>query len=431
MGQTERPGLQWTVDTLYTTPIWAKEPSVAAIQRVCCRVLGASSCGVEFLASGTYNKTYTVTRPGEEQLIMRVMLPVDPGKKTRGEVTTLRLLGEKTEIPVARVVAYNDSSTDEIGYEWILMNRMPGQPLYRHWRKMSMEEKAALVEQVAKYQAQLFRCNMSTEPCLRGIGTLGANETPGDEVGPLVSHLFVTGDHFNYDVSHGPFSCSHDWLRACMDVVIREQEDIIANAEDESERDDANEDLLVTRQIEELLPILFPEPDRSRQRHLWEQTVIWHDIDLSDILVDGGKITAIIGWELVSAMPLWVAGQFPDFLTGADREEEPDRAGYLDENPDDKFPNPKGLDNEGKNILYWDHLMEFEQTQLRRVYAAKIQSLWPEWTEQQEERAKADLLNAVSTISIGWVFEGMVRWSNAIKRGEKVPLRDILTPKIS
>jgi aminoglycoside phosphotransferase len=432
MGPAERPGLLWTDRGFNTTPIWATEPSVAAIQQVCCRVLGTSSCNVEFLASGAYNKVYAVTQPGKEQLIMRVTLPVDPGKKTRGEVATLRLLKEKTEIPVPQVVAYNDSSTDEIGFEWILMSCMAGQPLRRHWRKMSMEQKVALVAQVVEYQAQLFRCKVSAEPFFRGIGTLGTNETAGDELGPLVSQLFVTGNYFDHDVFHGPFSCGHDWLRAYLDVIIRTQEDDVANARNEDDRDDANNDLQVTKQLEELLPILFSGPDGSSQHHPWEQTVIWHDdLGLRNILVDGGKITAIIDWEFVSAMPLWVAGQFPYFLTGADREEEPDRATYSAENQYDRCDGLEALDNEGKTVLYWEHRMEYEQTQLRRVYSEKMQRLWPEWTKQQEEYTKADLLTAVSLIASGWIFKGIVKWADAIKRGEKVLLTDILRPKIS
>jgi hypothetical protein len=37
-----------------------------------------------------------------------VSLPVDPGAKTRGEVATLQLVRRKTDVPVPRVIAFDD-----------------------------------------------------------------------------------------------------------------------------------------------------------------------------------------------------------------------------------------------------------------------------------------------------------------------------------
>ncbi|KAH8671475.1 phosphotransferase enzyme family-domain-containing protein [Xylariales sp. PMI_506] len=333
---------------------------------------------------------------------MRVTLPVDPGRKTRGEVATLQLVTDKTTLPVPEVIAYDDSSTNEIEYEWILMELMLGRPVHEHWRQMSMEQKETLVKEVAGFQAQLLGCTPSIpEESFRGIGTLGAACDKGTAViGPLVSQLFCTGDNYNYPVPRGPFSCTYNWLRAYLDVIIRSQQDAMANAEDDEDREDAENDLKMTKRLEDLLPILFTQETES------ERTVLWHDdLNLHNILVDAnGRITAVIDWEFVSTMLLWVAGQFPNFLSGTTREEEPYRNQYSDASPgcgqDD-------LDNEGKNELYWIHRMEFEQTQLRKVYAESMRSLWPEWTEQQAEYLKIDFLDAESTIASGWVFKLM------------------------
>lgn len=51
-----------------------------------------------------------------------------------------------------------------------------------------------------------------------------------------------------------------------------------------------------------------------------------------------------------------------------------------------------GLDNEGKNELYWIHLMEYEQTQLRKAYAARMQQLHEAWdVEVKDDVLKQDM----------------------------------------
>jgi len=87
-----------------------------------------------------------------------------------------------------------------------------------------------------------------------------------------------------------------------------------------------------------------------------------------------GKLTAVIDWECVSALSLWRACQIPVLLQGRGRDEEPYWEDYAVDEPGDEVedePAPDVLDNEGVNSLYWDHLLEYEQTQLRRLFVTK------------------------------------------------------------
>lgn len=102
---------------------------------------------------------------------MRVSLPVEPVNKTRGEVATLRWIRGHTDMPVPEVISFNASSDDEIGFEWILMELMPGDSAYKRWRGMSMSQKTALVERMAEFQGQLMNSYL-TKGAFRGIGTL-------------------------------------------------------------------------------------------------------------------------------------------------------------------------------------------------------------------------------------------------------------------
>ena len=118
----------------------------------------------------------------------------------------------------------------------------------------------------------------------------------------------------------------------------------------------------------------------------------------------------------------------PEFLRGASREVKPDRNCYTDvdkayygEEPDD------GLDNEGKTELYWIHLMEYEQTQLRKVYAARMRHLRPGWDLEVEENSlKVDFLHAVLRCGSGFYLGRIEQWVDAVERREFLPLMDVL-----
>lgn len=139
---------------------------------------------------------------------------------------------------------------------------------------------------------------------------------------------------------------------------------------------------------------------------------------------DEGKIGAIIDWECVSAMPQWLATQMPRFLEGPTRANEPKRQNYADEALQDNEDTI--LDNEGKNQLYWIHLMEYEQTQLRKVYHERMCQLQPGWDATAKESIlKEDFFNAMNVIRDGFFLKRTAQWIDAVERSEFPRLMDI------
>ncbi|KAK2028995.1 kinase-like protein [Colletotrichum zoysiae] len=442
MSKPPRDGLAWEDGGFELEPRWTREPSVTAIEKVCrgqLNIQDADSCEVSFYAAGAFNKLYLVQTNGNK-LLMRVSLPVDPGDKTRGEVATLRWLRHRTSTPVPRVFAFDDSNNNEIGFEWILMELMPGMSAYKRWRGLSMAQKTRLVEKVAEYQADVIsQCRGS-----RTIGTLRFDaiknreehqeqQEQEDHATPsrYVSLVFFWGDNFDYDVPRGPFRSSHDWLSSFLRIVILDYKKGIQEAEDEDDREYAQSGVDVSEKLLVLLPKIFPV-----LQHPPEHTVIWHDdLSLQNILVDDdGEITAVLDWECVSTMPSWVATQVPKFLIGAAREEEPERDRYGDASPGENGSGSNGsdaddeeLDNEGKTELYWIHLMEFEQTQLRKVYAARMQQSHPDWaTRVEDSLLKTDFLEAIHRCRGGFHLKRISQWVDAVMEGNFSRLAETL-----
>jgi hypothetical protein len=291
-----------------------------------------------------------------------------------------------------------------------------------------MFQKAILVQRMAELQAQISRHEFS------GVGTLIAGKEESDEeerLGEVVSGMFFWGSHFDYDIPRGPFRSSHDWLAAYLEFVIQDQiasQEKAKADEDEEDEEDAKFALELARRLASLLPKIFPSIQNPAER-----TVIWHeDLSLNNILVDDeGNITAIIDWECVSAMPRWRSARMPKFLAGPSRENEPKRQEYADEDPGEseafEAVEDDVLDNEGKDELYWIHLMEYEKTQLRKFYEARIRQIQPDWDATAKESIlKDDFFGAVTRCGGGFYLKRITQWVHAVEQGEFPRLMDIL-----
>lgn len=433
MSRDSQDGLEWEETLFNFIPHWKREPSLKDIESVCrqqLKVPAGHPCTVSFYAAGTFNKLYLIVCADQSSL-MRVTLPVSPHYKTRGEVATLTWVREHTDIPVPKVIAFEDSKDNDIGFEWILMEVMPGTPAYRRWRTMSMEQKSAMAKRAAEFQVQLS-CYDRPNSLFRRIGTLDLEKgqqhvetstivTPGK----LISHEFFMGNRLKHDVPRGPFRSSYDWLSSEIRLIILEQTAALEKAEDEDDREDAEETLGAARSLLLLLPKVFPEGQEDDVA-----TALYHDdLGLQNILVnEQGEITAVVDWECVSAMPMWMATKMPDFLVGKRREEEPIRDIYADEVPTESAEaqnrgDVDDLDNEGKNQLYWIHLMEYETTRLRAVYETRLRQLWQDWPAE-ESHIKVDFFEAVLQCSSGIFVRKVGRWVDNIKRGNLIRWAD-------
>ena len=89
---------------------------------------------------------------------MRVALPAYPTKKTDSEVATLQWVRQHTSIPVPQVYAYSSfSQNGPLGYEWILMERMPGEKYAVLEDSLSHDAQIALATTLAGWVDSLTR----------------------------------------------------------------------------------------------------------------------------------------------------------------------------------------------------------------------------------------------------------------------------------
>ncbi|RFN45335.1 altered inheritance of mitochondria protein 9, mitochondrial [Fusarium flagelliforme] len=425
MSDTARPGLLWDTSGLGDKPLWEYEPNLDDVAKVCQQALGLSSdeCHVSFLASGAMNKAYTVRVNDEKRYVMRVSLPIDPKNKTASEVATLKWLHlNNPNVPVPEVIAFDDCNNNPIRFEWILMQHMPGQPLSDKWRKIPWEDKIALVKQIADCQMEIMK-NYNFE----GIGSLRETEK-GIVPDRYVAMDFCFGKSFDCDVPRGPFRCIRDWTKSLTEIITQHYIDAIKKAEEDGDDEYDKDDLeyfeaylKTTKRLANTIQQVFPDE--------YESTVLQHaDLILSNIMVDeNNKLCGIIDWEFASTVPLWAvnpATQIPKFLDGHEQEELPDRDAHGPAEPD--YEGGGGLDDEGKASSYWESLMDYETTQLRKVYKDYVgQRLCPSAMRDHEDSAmkiRVDFLEAINWCRIGLLSGKIEDWLDEIEKGNFIRL---------
>ena len=347
-------GLKWDEDL---EPQWTTDIDPESIKQAIRR----QTIQVSFIDQWRFCKFYNIQIDGHT-FDMRVYLPVDPHWKTISEVATMQWIRLNTALPVPNVLDYQASRENAIGFEWILMSKVPGKALEDTWISIPWKAKEQLVQEFAVYLSILFKKQ------LRNIG----NIYPSSESKPLqndtlpevkriVSTEFFWGDHIHQNVPRGPFRSSNDWIAARLLFNVNDCKSTLANSPDKEDLEDVDGTLKIIERLRTHLSDIFPDCGINS-----EVSMLHHEgLNLKNIMVNGdGKLTGVVDWECVSAVPLWKACDYPDFLDRRSREERPDEKDY---------------DRDDSDTLYWEHLMQYELTVLRRFFINEMQRLEPEW----------------------------------------------------
>ena len=450
-------GLEWEETTFGYQPQWNVEPSIDIVKELACRQLNLSAVEqsestVSLKYQGAFNKLYAFDC-SQGSYMMRVTLPVDPRNKTLSETATLKYLSSETSIPVPKVLGYDASTKSDLGFEWMMMERILANDLRSTWPSMDWAAKVALVKKVVDVMAQLFRLRF---PCIGNLfpsqdlqtsttddtqhaaeGVVGRivnvilqffqltmpdvraffrTRVPQEEaaaktspagsvvVDRIVSMPFFWNHHFAMDVPRGPFSSSKDWLLARLAFEEGDCERILENKDaDPDDVEDAERSMVIISRLKKHLPNFFP-PDFEEK----EIFALHHDdISRQNILVDdAGVLQALVDWECVSVLPLWKACQIPHFLVGPDRQAEPN-------------PDQYGRESDGTITSLFDmHVDEYERTLLRKVFLDEMEVVAPEWIlEHERAMGRSDFELAVERCNHDFGRKRCEKWLDSLDVG--------------
>lgn len=357
--------VKWHTTFADSSPIWTSEPAISDIVSVASQALSPylqnqdpSSISVTFFAEGTFNKLYEITILNHKhRFLLRVTLPVDPFLKTESEVATLAFLRQKTSIPIPEVVAWCSTSRNTIGYEWILVKKVEGVPIEQKWRAMPLDAKIRLSEKLAAYAIELRALAFDKIGSLYFKNTDENSSTQNSqqikfmsdylgkdvEVGKMVSSFFFVKRRLYIPSDRGPFSTSHQyltakinlqtaWIKSGVEIAESENASDIDSDCDEELVEDAPEMLDVCQRALKLVSDFFPVTVSQNPGH----SLFHHYLNFNNVIIDpeAHEIVAIIDWEMACVLPRWDAYYYPKLFAGIDpitEEEPPIPVDYNDE----------------------------------------------------------------------------------------------------
>lgn len=375
---------------------------------------------IEFLTEGGFNKVYTaktVSMEPEQAFIIRVPFPADPYYKTESDVATTELIRCSTSIPVPRIYAYDSSTNNKLGFEWMIVEKVKGKVLYETWKEWDYEAKLRFSQLMALWTKQILQITS------KRIGSIYLR-SEGQDLEFFMGRLacsFVTGNRrLWYDVARGPFRSLEEYFGAYLAIYKAEAEDQLQRALKEERRVDesvvsAGEADGPRLTAEEAL---YVQADKDDAEHYnWEgitptgfevriekcvcfeealdqlcdwaagempefSTSLRHpDISASNIFIDDtGNPIALIDWEHAELKPLACATPYPRFLDKPSREEEPE-----DSAEDSCWESRRarggthGVEFQmaASRRRYLDELNEYHCTKLRPEFKRELERLMP------------------------------------------------------
>lgn len=291
--------------------------------------LNTDRVSVEWFEGGTFNILYTVDIPQpngaspDREYMLRITLPVEPFYKTASEVATLSYLKEHTSIPVPRVIDHSSTAENELGYEWILMERIRGVTFGRKMLCIDQETKVKLLRSIVDVVHQLQKLRF---PVIGNLyfrkdidaydSTVRVSPTGDDKyvIGPIVTrHMFQKGWKLDLPRNLGPYSNEAEYITS---ALIPSKLEYVTGVQAELEK--IYRALCASQPIGEPLPVgdSFPVGDFQ----------IYHDdLTVNNILFDEQtrEISGIVDWECVGTRPDWEI-TYPLFLMVPKTNSSPD-----------------------------------------------------------------------------------------------------------
>lgn len=345
------------------------------------------------------------------------------------ELATVEFVSKHTDIPAPKIFAVDHSNNNELGFEWMMMERVAGRPIEMpgDWSKVSWLKKELLARSVISYMVQLFQKRFkrigslyiiddlqqlseserpSTAP-VTSVTPEGTSNSTEYHLSDIISVLFFYIDHLTHDVPRGMFHHSRDWLAARLQFHINDANNV---------PQDVDEDTVViakctklnAERLLKILPKVLPtyEPDEEFVLH-------HHDLSGGNILVDDkDALAGVVDWECIHTVPLWYACQPPKFLNGNRLEHCPDPDTYMKTTKEDGTVEI----NEG----FWRHLQDYEKTRLRAFFFEQMERECPEWVKiHNESKLKADFELAVEFCPFELGYQMIADWLDEIESGKE------------
>lgn len=134
--------------------------NVTQLKRVAAEAVGRTEkdvSGIAKLAEGGFNRTLEISMHDGSRVIARLPYSATVPKRytIASEVATMEFV-RRHGIPVPKVFRYSTSSDNDVGTEYIIMEKLLGQPAGDVWYSMTDDQRIHLIREVVQLEARLF-----------------------------------------------------------------------------------------------------------------------------------------------------------------------------------------------------------------------------------------------------------------------------------
>ena len=227
--ELQKRKIRWRYDGFGNVePHCIQDPEVSRIQQIAQPYIKsvdpeADIVSVDLLARGQFNLAYNITvdnasRGARHEYIFRVSLPIWPYYKVESDVATTEFVRHLTSIPVPTIYAFDSNPSNNLGFEWMLMEKVQGTPLSNVWDTMEFDTKQSVTRIIARWMAELSRFEFSK------IGSIFMRYWQGQMefyIGPTIHERLFEGDRLLRQIDRGPFQSVQALYDAALDLTER------------------------------------------------------------------------------------------------------------------------------------------------------------------------------------------------------------------
>ncbi|TVY87724.1 Altered inheritance of mitochondria protein, mitochondrial [Lachnellula willkommii] len=278
---------------------------------------------------GSYRIFETTFRDGLK-VIARLPYPCTIPRKygVASEVATMEFL-RIHGIPIPKILDWSSSASNQLGSEYIIMERVPGRELADTWYTMTFKERMAVIEKIVDVERLLFGIKFpasgslyfkdSLNPDIKSVHMPEENSFKDIGrfcIGPSTEYLWWYQKRDELAVNRGPWKSSEEVLKA---VGEREVEWLRRFGEKRYPREPFYREFYSRQkvdpqvQIRYLLDYLKVAPHIVPKAEQLNVPTIRHpDLSPSNIFIsDSGDITGIIDWQHTTIHPIFLQAKIP------------------------------------------------------------------------------------------------------------------------
>ncbi|KAK2765652.1 hypothetical protein FQN54_008508 [Arachnomyces sp. PD_36] len=322
-------------------------PMVEQLKRVAASSISRHESDIKSfrkLAEGGFNRVFEISMKDGKQVLARLPYASTVPKRltVASEVATLDFV-RSHDVPVPKVLRYSANSENSVGAEYIIMEKIAGDPIGDSWYSLSDEQRLRVLEELVKLEAKLFAIDLPASGGLYYSGDLPLgveraairpsqaleNSAGRGEicVGPDILRRWWFGERGSLNgINRGPHFNATECLTAVAEKELawlrsygkpRFPFDREYREATKYQKSDPKEYISTLEKYLKIAPFLVPK-DKSLHR----PTLRHPNLQPNNILVSKNMdIVGLIDWHHCSAIPLFLAANIPQCIQNFGDEE--------------------------------------------------------------------------------------------------------------